>query len=61
MSIRRTVKQIMQRFFPKPELSEIPVGKRARMLKKFYKIRMGPELNLNDPKSFTEKLQWIKL
>lgn len=61
MSIKRTVKQIMQRIFPKPELSEIPIGKRARMLKKFYKIRMGSELNLNDPKSFTEKLQWIKL
>ena len=61
MSIRRKAKQIIQKIFPKPELSEISVEKRARMLKKFYKSRMGSELNLNDPKSFTEKLQWIKL
>lgn len=61
MSIRRTVKQKIQKVFPKPELSEIPVEKRTRMLKRFYKIRMGSELNLNDPKTFTEKLQWIKL
>ena len=30
-------------------------------LKKEFKIRMGRELNLNEPKSFNEKLQWLKL
>ena len=61
MSIKRTVKQIVRRILPRPELSRIPVEKRARMLKRFYKNRMGADLNLDDPKTFTEKLQWIKL
>ena len=30
-------------------------------LKKAYKIKMGKSLNLNDPKTFNEKLQWLKL
>ena len=30
-------------------------------LKRMYKICMGKELDLNDPKTYTEKLQWLKL
>lgn len=30
-------------------------------LKKWYKRRTGQELDLNNPKSYNEKLQWIKL
>lgn len=30
-------------------------------LRKLYKIRMGYPLNLDDPKTFCEKLQWLKL
>lgn len=30
-------------------------------LKKKYKIFMGEELNLDNPKLFTEKIQWLKL
>ena len=30
-------------------------------LKKLYKKRMGEELNLKAPKSYTEKLNWLKL
>lgn len=30
-------------------------------LKKLYKQRLGKELNLNDPQTFTEKLNWLKL
>ena len=30
-------------------------------LKKLYKKRMGIELNLKNPKTFNEKLQWLKL
>ena len=26
-----------------------------------YRLRMGKKLNLDDPKTFTEKLQWLKL
>ena len=32
-----------------------------RFLRKYYKIRFGRELNLEDPKTYTEKLQWLKL
>lgn len=29
-------------------------------LERLYKIKMGRTLNLNNPKSYTEKLQWLK-
>ena len=29
--------------------------------KRFYKVRVGKELNLDNPQSFSEKLQWLKL
>ncbi len=31
------------------------------LLKRFYKLRMGKELNLENPQTFNEKLQWLKL
>lgn len=30
-------------------------------LKRYYKLRMGKELNLDNPQTFNEKLQWLKL
>ena len=30
-------------------------------LKKAYKVNMGQELNLENPQTFNEKLQWLKL
>lgn len=30
-------------------------------LKKLYKYRIGRELDLKDPKTYTEKIQWLKL
>lgn len=30
-------------------------------LKKAYKVKMGQELNLENPQTFNEKLQWLKL
>lgn len=30
-------------------------------LKMFFRIRMDKKLNLDDPKSFSEKIQWLKL
>lgn len=30
-------------------------------LKMMYRIRMGKKLNLKDPKTFNEKIQWLKL
>lgn len=32
-----------------------------KYLKKKFKVRMGKELNLKNPKTFNEKLQWLKL
>jgi hypothetical protein len=32
-----------------------------RFIRKKYKIKMGKELNLKSPKTFNEKLQWMKL
>ena len=32
-----------------------------KFLRIAYKIRMGKELDLDSPKSFNEKLQWLKL
>lgn len=32
-----------------------------QFLKKAFKLRMGYELNLESPKSFSEKLQWLKV
>lgn len=32
-----------------------------KYLKKIYKIRFDKELDLNNPKTFNEKLQWLKL
>lgn len=56
------VKQfIRERIFPRPELQNVPVEKRANMLREFYKQKMGGDLELDNPKLFTEKLQWMKL
>ena len=30
-------------------------------LERFYKVKLGRELDLQNPKAFTEKLQWLKL
>lgn len=32
-----------------------------RYLRKLYKVRMGEALNLESPRNFNEKLQWLKL
>lgn len=32
-----------------------------KFLKKLFKLRMGSELNLDNPQTFSEKLQWLKL
>lgn len=33
----------------------------AEFLKRLYRIHMGRELNLRNPRTYTEKLQWLKL
>ena len=41
-----------------------PIGKRLPdniYLKLMYKVMTGQKLDLNNPKTFNEKLQWLKL
>lgn len=39
----------------------LPVEEYPKYLKKIYKIKTGKTLNLEKPKRFTEKIQWLKL
>ena len=39
----------------------IPVYNDEKYLKKKYKAVMHKELNLDNPKTFNEKLQWLKI
>lgn len=43
------------------DISEWPVEKRVSRLKELYKERIGKELNIDNPKRFTEKIQWMKI
>ena len=42
-------------------LRNLPESEYPKYLKKIYKYRTGENLNLNQPKTFYEKLQWFKL
>ncbi len=41
--------------------SSLPEDKYPEALKKWYKEKMKSELNLEHPKTYTEKVQWLKL
>lgn len=43
------------------DISEWPLEKREEFLKKVFEEKMGRTLNLENPKSFSEMIQWIKL
>lgn len=43
------------------DISEWPVEKREEHIKKVFKERMGRTLNLENPETFSEMQQWIKL
>lgn len=64
-TIRKTKKysnQIFQRFFGIEEKdAQTNILPDSIYLKKLYKARMGKELDLKHPKTFNEKLQWLKL
>ena len=64
-AIRKTKKYsnlIYQRFFGVEEKdAQTNVLPDSIYLKKLYKARMGKELDLKHPKTFNEKLQWLKL
>lgn len=39
----------------------VPVAERERELKLWFKLRSGCDLDLENPKTFNEKIQWLKL
>ena len=43
------------------DISRWPIEKRVEFLKQAFKKKMGYELNLDNPRTFSEKIQWIKL
>ena len=57
------------RFFTNTDYRFLVLAGRGKMgnmpdeafLKRMYRIHMGRELNLENPKAYTEKLQWLKL
>lgn len=51
---RRTIKIVLLYKFAKFYSDE-------KFLKKLFKLHMGYELNLDNPQTFSEKLQWLKL
>lgn len=61
----RTIKEIIK----KPSLLFMTLGHREffnwmddeTYIKKVFKITMGRDLNLENPQTFSEKLQWMKL
>lgn len=55
------LKKIIKRIFHKKELQHISTAERASKLEKLYKTKMGKKLDLSNPKTFNEKIQWIKL
>lgn len=61
----RTIMEILK----KPSLLFMTLGHRElfnwmddeRYIRRVFKITMGKDLNLEDPKTYSEKLQWMKL
>ena len=43
------------------DISKWPLEKREKFLQKVFEEKMGRPLNLENPKSFSEMIQWIKL
>ena len=52
---RKTMNTIME------DISKWPLEKREEYIKKVFEERMGRPLDLENPKTFSEMLQWIKL
>ena len=49
------------RFFMKSKLGLCNNVSDEEYLTRIYRFRMGKDLNLENPKTFNEKLQWLKL
>ena len=68
MPVKDKAKKLL-RFLTSPDYRFLVLAARGRkgsvpaeaFLKRMYRIHMGRELDLKDPKTYTEKLQWLKL
>lgn len=66
MSIKKYIplesKEFIKKTFFKPKLiSQLPMEERISGIKNLYRDRTGKELDLDNVKTFSEKLQWYKL
>lgn len=52
----KKAKEYQYELFSNADVSEYPI-----LLKKWYKASTGEDLNLDDPQTFNEKIQWLKL
>lgn len=56
------IKRFVGKYIIKPPtLEKLPLNKRREKLIKFYKEKTGKDLDLDNCRSFTDKLQWVKL
>lgn len=68
MPVKDKAKKLL-RFLTSPDYRFLVLAARGRkgsvpaeaFLKRMYRIHMGRELDLKDPQTYTEKLQWLKL
>lgn len=62
MNVIQKAKSFVRKYIlPLPEKKDIPLKKREKMLIKWYQDTRGKTLDLKNPVTFTEKLQWMKL
>ncbi len=59
--INKTIKNPQMRFSILTSFGIYKWMSDEKFLKKAFKIKMNRELNLDEPKTFNEKLQWLKL
>ena len=55
------VEQTISRLENQKALHNLPRENYPQVLKSLYRMRMGKELDLDNPKTYTEKIQWLKL
>ena len=60
-TIFRSILEPNVRFFIKSKLGLCNNVSDEEYLRQIYRFRMGKDLNLDNPKTFNEKLQWLKL
>lgn len=54
-------KFVRKHILPRPDLQRVPLETKKKMLAKSYEKKMGTPLDWNNLKTFTEKIQWMKL